>query len=93
MKNAHIKLMIWHNIMTFGHNDEKNARNKVVVGHNLKAFGHNEKKNANSKLMIQHNTMMMDDSIITFEYNATMYAPIHHTTEHNIMIFAQSGIM
>ena len=23
-KNAHIKLMIWHNIMTFEHNDKKN---------------------------------------------------------------------
>ena len=64
-KNAHIKLMIWHNIMTFKHNDQKNARNKLVVGYILLAFGRNDKKNAHSKLMIQHNTMVKDDSIIT----------------------------
>ena len=30
-KNAHIKLMIWHNRLTFGHNDTNDARNKLVV--------------------------------------------------------------
>ena len=62
--NAHIKLMIWHIILTFEHNDKKNAHNKLVVGHILMAFGHNDKKNAHSKLMIQHNTMVMDDSTL-----------------------------
>ena len=47
-KNAHIKQMIWHNIMTFEHNDKKNARYKLVVGHILMAFGRNDKKNAHS---------------------------------------------
>ena len=30
-KNAHIKLMIWHDRLTFEHDDTNSARNKLVV--------------------------------------------------------------
>ena len=81
--------------MAFGNNDKRNARNNLVVGPNLMAFGHNDKKTVHSKLVIQHNKVMKG-VVACYNYgwqNDMMYAPNNHTTGHNIMIFAQNGMM
>ena len=44
---AHIKSIIWHDMMTFEHNDLNNAHNKLKVGRDLITFGNKDKRNTN----------------------------------------------